>query len=112
MPDQDWALGQNEVDVRNEARLRPWPEGVTRPGTTREFTKHYRRAFDSDPLATFCAGEVDGLIVIVAPAERRHADKLRAFIEQDLDGVVQQRIPESRAEAEREETSAREGQAD
>jgi hypothetical protein len=71
----------------SEKKLRDFPKGVAKKGTTREFIKAYRAAFDADPAATFCAGEVDGITLVLAV--RRHGIELQDFVKGRWDGMIQ-----------------------
>ena len=70
-----------------ESNIRPWPDGVERKGAARAFAKVYREAFDADPLAVFCAGEINGLTIVVARGWA--AERLQRFVELDLDGEIE-----------------------
>lgn len=74
---------------RTTRKPRPWPEGVQKKGAFRAFVEAYRAAFDADPDATFCAGELDGLTVVVAVGEI--GQRLQEFVELDLGGVIERR---------------------
>lgn len=78
-------------------RVRQWPEGVAKKGATKAFAKAYREAFDADPLATFCAGEIEGLTIIVA-REGDIADKLQRFVVNELDGVIERKALDAESE--------------
>lgn len=58
--------------------MRPWPKGaVEGKAVTRAFVDAYRLAFDADPEARYCAGEIDGITIIVAVGETgKHVQKL------------------------------------
>lgn len=65
-------------------------------GATRAFIAAYRAAFDADPLATFCAGEIDGLTIVVAVGQRGR--ELRDFVEAEWDGTIQRAISTAHVE--------------
>ncbi len=72
----------------SETTLRPFPESARKPGDTRQFLETYRAAFEADPLATFCAGEFDGLVLVIATRDK--AEQLRRFVIAEFGGVIQQ----------------------
>ena len=78
------------MTARTAESIRPWPDGVVTKGVTREFIAAYRAAFDADQLATFCAGEIDGLTIVVAVGARGR--ELRDFVEAEWDGMIQRAI--------------------
>lgn len=72
--------------------LRPWPIGATgnaKGKATKQFVAAYRRAFALDPDAKYCAGEVDGLTIIVAVGPT--ALRLQRFVRDELGGIIEQR---------------------
>lgn len=74
--------------------MRDWPAEVVphEKGLTRKFLAHYKRAFDADPGASFCAGEVDGITIVIARGGA--GERLQHFVENDLDGLIQRRTSE------------------
>ena len=70
-----------------EKRVRPWPETVPKSSISRDFFAQFRKAFDADPFATFCAGEKNGITLVVAVGA--HAEELQAFVENHWDGTIE-----------------------
>jgi hypothetical protein len=69
------------------SRLREWPESVVKQDTTRKLIEQYRAAFDADPLATFCAGELDGITIVLAVGA--HGEQLQDFVRREWFGLIQ-----------------------
>lgn len=67
--------------------IHPWPQGVPKPGVTRAMFEAYRAAFDADPAARFCAGEHQGVTLVLAVGTE--ARRLRHFVETELGGVIE-----------------------
>lgn len=69
--------------------IRPWPKDVvTTPGLTKTFIAHYRKAFDADPEATFCAGTIDGITIVLAV--NQHGRELEDFVRDYWLGEIQE----------------------
>lgn len=69
--------------------IRPWPASVKGKQATQRFIATYRKAFDEDPSATFCAGELDGITIVVAVGDV--GERVQRFVRDELNGKIQRK---------------------